>query len=492
MKNSMLFTFSRTRLCALRVASQCSLRTAFFGASFLLASLSASAAESANVTVDFATSPGKVRPELHSANIRTPSYRRKWSDEDGYIREMNLQAFRTHDCPLECDGQMIVDTHCIFPLMHLDPKDPKNYIFRPTDYFLDINFATGMKCFYRLGSSIEHTGDWGYNTLNPADHDQYAEVLAGIVRHYTRGWANGYYWKDRIIGWELFNEPDIASCWRGTPEDFRHLYITCLRRLKSEFPELKIGGPAFGWLNPPFMNQILDDCRVNGVKPDFIAWHAYYNDVDRVLAQPAQMRAMCEQHGFPDMELILDEWHYLPNNRFRGIQKGTPEEMIAAHEGPGGIKHIDAAVFALQVETGFHDTPLSQSYYYGCYFQNDWGYADEFRRPAKVFYHLKLTGELVRDCLDRVTCTSDTKSVRAFGAWSKDRTGVKLVVSDYVGSNTVVNVTVAGAGNLKPASVRILDNARDLADWTGYTWKDGALELRKDGPGSCAFAVDFK
>ena len=69
---------------------------------------------------------------------------------------------------------------------------------------------------------------------------------------------------------------------------------------------------------------------------------------------------------------------------------------------------------------------------------------------------------------------------------------MKLVVSDYVGSNTVVAVNVAGADALRPVSVRLLDNTHDLVPWTGFSWNDGALELRKDGPGSCAFVVDFR
>ena len=65
-------------------------------------------------------------------------------------------------------------------------------------------------------------------------------------------------------------------------------------------------------------------------------------------------------------------------------------------------------------------------------------------------------------------------------------------MSDYVGTNTVIGVSVAGAGALKPASVRLLDNTHDLVDWKGFSWRDGTLELRKDGPGSCAFVVDFR
>ena len=211
------------------------------------------------VAVDFAAQRGEVNPRLHGSHF-CPRYAASSANVEkdvAALSKLNLAAWRSHDAPLVAGGQRVVDTHFIFPLLHLDPKDPKNYFFKATDNLLaPVQEACKMKVFYRLGTSIEHTSNKNAtNTLNPQDHVKYAEALAGIVRHYTRGWADGFNWD--IEYWELFNEPNIKPCWRGTRDEFIDLFVTCLKRLKGEFPELKIGGPALAWLDEPFTRELL-------------------------------------------------------------------------------------------------------------------------------------------------------------------------------------------------------------------------------------------
>ncbi len=90
----------------------------------------------------------------------------------------------------------------------------------------------------------------------PEDFEKYAEVLAGIVRHYNAGWANGYKWGTRY--WEIWNEPDgITNCWgggwdaKGYAEKFVRFFAPVLKRLTSEFPDVQAGGPAPRSLDTP-------------------------------------------------------------------------------------------------------------------------------------------------------------------------------------------------------------------------------------------------
>ncbi len=326
---------------------------------------------------------------------------------------------------------------------------------------------------------------------NPKDHDQYAEVLAGIVRHYTKGWANGYRWSDRITHWELFNEPDVDPCWRGTRAEFIHLYVTCLKRLKAEFPELTIGGPGFGSFFT-FGRELLAACRAANVKPDFVAWHYYGSNPQNILAQPAQVKAMAAEEGFPELELIIDEWHYIRNNSWDGIQGATsPEAMRRAREGSEGVNGIDSAVFTTQVELGFHDTPLSKSHFYGCGYDGCWGYVDRYRRPNKVYHAMQAMGELIAACRDRATCRAACRTFGAFGAWESDRKGARLIVSDCRGESKELSVAVKGISPEAKVSVRRMDDGHDWEPTAEAVWRDGVLTLRKAAPGSVLFDVRF-
>ncbi len=442
---------------------------------------------------DFTTSPGKVKPFLHCASWVTRSYPRGIINDDDKIRPLHLTAFRTHDAPLVNNGQRIVDTHLMFPLMHLDAKDPKNYVFEPTDHFLKLNFDVGMKCFYRLGTSIEHTGPkWGYNTLNPKDHKQYAEAVAGIVRHYVKGWGDGYRWSDRIPYWEIYNEPDVDPCWRGTKEEFIDLFVTVLKRLKTEFPDIKVGGPAFGGLNLPYMRELLEACLKAGVKPDFLSWHYYGSNLRRFLAMPAKARALCDELGLKDCELVINEWHYVRDNSWDGIQGASSKAaLVHALEGPAGVNGIDSAVYTVQVETGFHDTPLAQSYFYGCGYQGCFGYADRYREFNKVWYGMRAMGELVNDCSDRAACRTRDRSTGVFGAWTKDRKAARLLLTSFRGEGRRLTIAVKGVPETAKAKVQVLDDARNLVATDDFDWHGGMFSVTKNPGDSALYVVDF-
>ena len=159
------------------------------------------------VSVNFNSEIGKLRPELHSSGFGplVCSCPKERVDEIG---TMGFKAARTHDWALINPGERVCDYYHIFPLMHLDAKDPKNYVFGPTDYLLRrTREEAGLDVFFRLGTSIEHSGpNIHFNTLIPEDFDKVAEIFAATVRHYNRGWANGFEWG--IKYWEIWNEPD--------------------------------------------------------------------------------------------------------------------------------------------------------------------------------------------------------------------------------------------------------------------------------------------
>lgn len=458
---------------------------------FLLASFAGDVALG-GVTVDFAAKGGDVNPKLHSSHWRsryaTAPKKQLWDSFN--LAKLNFHAWRSHDAPLVDGGQRVVDTHFIFPLMHLDAKDPANYYFKATDNLLKtVREENRMKVFYRLGTSIEHTRDGNaVNTLNPPDHAKYAEALAGIVRHYTRGWADGFKWD--IEYWELFNEPNITPCWRGTRAEFIDLFVTCLKRLKGEFPELKFGGPALAWLDEPFARELFAACKKAGVAPDFFSWHWYGVDPDEPVRQAARAKALVAECGFPETELIFDEWHFLAENSWDAI-RGNREQWLRTHSGPASMNGTDSAAFTMAVEAKLQDTSISQAFFYGCGFDWDWGSFDVLeRRYVKPFHALMAMGELIGSCKTKLHVTSSEKGVVPFAAVSADGRSAIVLVADYRSGLDKIDLSLQNAGGWRLQDVRILDDKNDLAP-VAASVADNHLELKKNDRLSCCFVARF-
>ena len=441
-----------------------------------------------DLRVDFTQPTGTINKWLHCAGWGPRSYPRSLDNDDADLKALHLTAARTHDWALINRGQLVVDTQYIFPLLHLDANDPRNYVFKPTDYVLELAQNIGEKIFYRLGTSIEHTGSWSYNANNPTNHAQYAEALAGIVRHYTKGWGDGFHWD--IQNWEIYNEPNIEPCWRGTKEEFIHLFVTCLKRLKGEFPELNIGGPAFAGCPLDYMRDLLLACRAAGVAPDFVSWHYYGQNPDELVSQPARVRRFLDDLGFPQVKLVINEWHYIVS--WDGIHgASSPEKIRKAHSGPAAHNGIDSGVFTLSVLAGFQNTPLDQSYFYGSGADGNWGWKDGFRKFNKNYYAMKIFGDIVTDYRTKVAATGgEETSVTVFAGRNEAQTKAFVLVADYRGSGTLA-VNVKGLDGAKVASAVVLDQTRD-AEPVDVAWKDGVLTLPRKDPYSAAFYVTFE
>ena len=366
----------------------------------------------------------------------------------------------------------------------MDPSDPRNYVFEPTDHVLSLSQNIGMKIFYRMGTSIEHTGKWGFNTRNPADHARYAESLAGIVRHYTQGWANGFKWD--IANWEIYNEPNIRACWRGTKGEFIDLYVTCLKRLKSEFPQLNFGGPAFAGCPTDYMKELLAACRAADVAPDFMSWHYYGQNPRELVAQPARVRKFLDEAGFPKCRTVINEWHYLVS--WDGIHgASSPDKIRKAHSGPSAHNGIDSAAFNLAVLAGFQNSCLDQSYYYGSGCTGNWGYKDGIGKFNKSYWSLKIFGDIVSGYTEKVAAAVTVPSVTAFAGLTADKKRGFVLISDYRGKGPL-NVAVKGMDNARIVSAHVLDHTRDLEP-VDVGWKDGILSLPRKDANSAAFFV---
>ncbi|MCQ2352214.1 MAG: hypothetical protein MJ033_01905 [Victivallaceae bacterium] len=455
------------------------------------------AAEVPQLQVHFDQSAGEIRKQLHGSgympNISEMGNYHKGND---FFRKLHFSMSRTHDQVLFNPGERVVDTVCVFPLEKLDPEDASNYCFKPTDFLLSNLVSCGTLPYYRLGVSTENTpDDHHFNSEMPKDAVHYAKILAGIIRHYNYGWADGF--KMNIPYWEIWNEPDIGcKMWKGDMAQFNRFFVTVLKHLKQEFPDEKIGGPGYQKLcGVPLGEKNLRDllalCKEENVKPDFISFHFYGYDVYGYLAYLDRIRAILDECGFKDTEMHLNEWHYNFDWAWR-----TWDEV----RGGGGI---DSAAFNVAMFAGFHDKPLDVACYYGagqCNIWNYWGLFDRFHNVNRNYRSMEMIGKLVAEYPRRIkTCVigmpvpaaPEFKSVSMIAGLNDAGNGGCLLVSDFRGDAMQREVELKHfPANARTTVVRFDHHTREPVPVTPEI-VDGKLVLRKEIPGSCIWMATF-
>ncbi|MBR4612901.1 MAG: hypothetical protein IKO40_09320, partial [Kiritimatiellae bacterium] len=426
---------------------------------------------SAVVTADFTRTTANFRPALHSSSY-APNFERAYMAAwDEKLKEMNFDYVRSHDLGLINGGSRAFDVQYVFPLMHLDPSKPENYFFATTDFMLDLQYAIGQKPFYRLGTSIEHTGLVHFAAEIPKDFDKMAEVFAGIVRHYEKGWGDPAGKVRPIKYWEIWNERDGANnmwSFNGGVDDrdpvnnrneerralFVEFFVKVLKRLKSEFPDIKVGGPALCSMHEDWLRPILRACKAEGLRPDFLSWHCYGNDPDRMFNMVDAAEKMCKEEGFDGLEFIINEWHYI-------CKAGWGRNAMC--RAPDNMNDINSACYSLTVLSRLQTSRYDQAYFYGCRFYGSWGfyYADT-GELNKNFYAMKAFGEIKQDGADICASASTDKAITAFATKSADGKKAFLLVTDFNGSRMDIPVSVKGVEGAKSVTARVLSFEKNL------------------------------
>jgi len=270
------------------------------------------------LTFDLSKKGGAFKP-LNAVN-NGPCHKRhandQWLTNLADYKAARIPYARNHDASF-CDAygsEHTVDISAMFPNFDADPTLPENYDFPVTDEYTAVTLEAGTKTFYRLGQKIEHYIK-KYHTLPPKDFHKWAVICEHVIRHYTEGWANGFYYD--MPYWEIWNEPELDAddsqnkrCWGGTQAQFFDFYEIVAKHLKGCFPHLKIGGPAIAH-GMDWADAFLAEMRKRGVKIDFFSWHIYCTTTARMQERASIVRGLLDKHGYTETESILNEWNYV-------------------------------------------------------------------------------------------------------------------------------------------------------------------------------------
>ncbi|MBO5681320.1 MAG: hypothetical protein J6T08_06355 [Lentisphaeria bacterium] len=380
----------------------------------------------AKIKVDFSKIIGKMKP-VHAVG-QPPII--GWSSDKlfHYLTEAGIPYSRLHDVGGGFGGGKFVDIPNVFPDFNADPEDPASYDFTWTDPLITSLMNAKVEPYYRLGVTIENEV-WrkAYRVNPPEDPEKWAKICAGVIRHYTKGWANGFEYD--IKYWEIWNEPECTNgrrvMWTGTWEQYLELYDVTSKLLKAEFPEIKIGGyasigfyalkemdPESTWCKDcqsyiDLFLQFMQYIKDHNCPMDFFSWHSY--DEPKYTALYANYVAeKLKEYGYGHAEQHLNEWNCGPQNRDKACHAAaTAGFLISMQNSP-----VDIGMF--------YDARCGTSIYGGLF-------NPMTLRPLKSYWAFPAFNELYRR-KDQVEAESDTEDLYVAAA-AGDPEGAVLIVN---------------------------------------------------------------
>ena len=405
------------------------------------------------ISVDFSKKVRAMKP-VHA--IGQPPIM-GWSNDSlfHFLTEAGIPYSRLHDTGGGFGGGRFVDIPNVFRDFDADPDDPASYDFTWTDPLITSLINAKVEPYYRLGVTIENEV-WrkAYHVNPPKDFTKWAKICAGIIRHYTRGWANGFHY--RMTYWEIWNEPDCGSLrtmWTGTWEQYMELYKTASKLLKAEFPEIKIGGYAacgfYLLLHPEHQgNEVQENfirsfdrflayVKENRCPLDFFSWHNY-DTPDTVAFYADYVDRKLKEYGFSGVEQHLNEWNLKPALRGTAYHSAATAGFILAMQ----QSKVDIGMFYDgRCATGKHGglfNPMTL-------------------QPLKSYWAFTSFNELYR-LKNEMFSASDTKNVYVCAAADRDEAAVMIV--NFSEQECPVELDLGGK---TITSCRLTDAAFDFA-----------------------------
>ena len=383
-----------------------------------------------------------------------------------YMTEAGIPFSRLHDVGGPYGGNRFVDVPNIFRDFDADENDPENYDFAFTDHLIRHLVEAGVEPYYRLGVTIENQRYIKpYRIFPPKSPEKWARICEHIIRHYTEGWADGFFYNIRY--WEIWNEPEVQNemMWIGSDEEFYNLYDVASKHLKSCFPHLKIGGYAscgFYAIAPEikedpkshtpatippseheqrlmsFFYGFFDYIKKHGSPIDFFSWHSYA-DVRRVAVMDEWLHGELKRLGYEGLETHLNEWNpYFTEFGTAHHSAEITAMMIAMQHG-----HTDACmIYDMKTNTAPF-CPLFDIRYH---------------TPIHGYYALLAFNELYK-LGEQIATESSERELYVLGAKGKERKA--LLIANLTGERK--KVCIEGA-DITDARVRELGVNDTLAE----------------------------
>ncbi|MGC3176876.1 GH39 family glycosyl hydrolase [Pseudomonas aeruginosa] len=235
--------------------------------------------------------------------------------------------------------------------LNASKDETPSWNFEATDFYIKEaqSISSKAEILFRLGRSL---GD-GNKIPDPQTYANWAKAV--VKRYATDYQQHGI--SRPVLYWEIWNEPDLASFYDGSANDFYTFYSTVSKAIKSVNSKIKVGGP--GTANPvadnkSFIDNFLSYCKSNKIPLDFYSWHHYcdgssdpydYYLIGQKISESIKASAPSGTQSF------LTEWNITPT-----VTTGTTS----------AVQTMQTASFICSALTYMQDAAIDKSYFYRC------------------------------------------------------------------------------------------------------------------------------
>ena len=161
------------------------------------------------------------------------------------------------------------------------------YLERGIHPYLQIGFMPEALSSAPAGEPYQHSWRPGFDyhlistgwSYPPKSYEKWGELVYQWTRHNVERYGH-----DEVSKWyfEVWNEPNGRSYWRGTPEDFYKLHDFAIAGVRRALPNARVGGPDVAGAGGSFMDGFLQHVSSGtnyatgekGTPTDFLAFHA--------------------------------------------------------------------------------------------------------------------------------------------------------------------------------------------------------------------------
>ena len=207
--------------------------------------------------------------------------------------------------------------------------DPDTWNFSRWDGYLEAANKHGVKVLALLNfdnDAVEQSpeGSARDRYIAPEDLPLFLEYVRRTVEQY----------KDRVYAWEIWNEPDVARFWTGTPEEFYELERQTAAAVRAAAPHARILGSAVTGPMGVWTTPMMEGQHASGAlrDVDHPTAHLYIPDPRAYYNEYAKVVAIARKHGHPGAPWVTETGDPDGGNYFwRASSALLAEHVIKSH-----------------------------------------------------------------------------------------------------------------------------------------------------------------